>query len=154
MKEGIDMRKATNICGIVLIVIYIIFLAVGWRSFPAELPTHFDASGTANEFGPKSSLLIEPAVMLGLFILLAVVESYPRIWNIPSDIFYGNEESIIKTCRNMFGVLKIAIIMVCAFSGLMCIYSSFPVWPIYSMVAVILVTVFISILAIYRFKFE
>ena len=66
------MRKATNIISIVLILLYIAFLVIGWSSFPSELPTHFNASGVADNFGPKSSLLIDPAAMIGLFLLLAV----------------------------------------------------------------------------------
>ena len=154
MKEGIDMRKATTITGIILIVVYVVFLAVGWKSFPDELPTHFNASGIADTYGPKSSLLLEPAIMLGLFVLLAVVECFPKLWNISPDVFEENEESVIRTCHNMFGVLKIAIILVCAFSGLMCIYSEFPVWPMYVMIAVILITVFLSVAVIYRYKMD
>ena len=149
---GIDMRKATNIISVVLILLYIAFLVIGWNSFPSELPTHFNASGVADSFGPKSSLCVEPAVMIGLFLLLAIVESFPKIWNIPAEVIDGNEEDVLKTSYVMFGILKIAIILVCAFAGLMCIYSGFPSWPMFLMVGVILITVVISTFKIYRSK--
>ena len=146
------MRRATNIISIVLIMLYIIFLVIGWSSFPSELPTHFNASGVADEFGPKSALIIEPVAMIGLFLLLAVVESFPKIWNIPAEVIEDNEEKVLSTCYMMFGVLKIAMIMVCAFAGLMCIYSGFPSWPMYLMTGVIILTIAVSIIRIYGSK--
>lgn len=146
------MRRATNIISIVLILLYIIFLVIGWSSFPSELPTHFNASGVADEFGPKSALIIEPVVMIGLFLLLAVVESFPKIWNIPVEVIEDNEEKVLSTCYMMFGVLKIALIMVCAFAGLMCIYSGFPSWPMYLMTGVIILTIAVSVIRIYGSK--
>ena len=147
------MRKATNIISVVLILLYIAFLVIGWKSFPDEVITHFNAAGVADGFGPKSSLIIDPAAMTGLFILLAVVESFPKIWNIPAEIIDDNEETVLSTCYLMFGILKIAIILVCAFAGLMCIYSGFPSWPLYLMVAVILLTVAVSAIRIYGSRF-
>ena len=149
---GIDMRKATNVISIVLILLYFAFLVIGWNSFPSELPVHFDASGVADRFGSKSSLLVEPAVMTGLFLLLAVVERFPKLWNIPVDVVEDNEESVLNTCYMMFGILKIAIILVCAFAGLMCIYTGFPSWPMYLMVGVVIITVVISVIKIYGSK--
>ena len=146
------MRRATNIISIVLILLYIIFLVIGWSSFPSELPTHFNASGVADEFGPKSALIIEPVVMIGLFLLLAVVESFPKIWNIPVEVIEDNEEKVLSTCYMMFGVLKIALIMVCAFAGLMCIYAGFPSWPMYLMTGVIILTIAVSVIRIYGSK--
>ena len=146
------MRKTTNIISIVLILLYIAFLVIGWSSFPSELPTHFNASGVADNFGPKSSLLIDPAAMIGLFLLLAVVETFPKIWNIPAEVIEDNEENVLKTCYMMFGILKIAIILICAFAGFMCIYSGFPSWPMYFMIGVILLTIVISVIKIYGNK--
>ena len=146
------MRKATNIISIVLILLYIAFLVIGWKSFPSELPTHFNASGIADKFGTKSSLIIEPVVMTGLLLLLAVVERFPKIWNIPDEVIYDNEENVLRTCFMMFGILKIAIILVCAFAGFMCIYPAFPSWPMYLMVGVILLTVAVSAIKIYGSK--
>jgi uncharacterized membrane protein len=149
---GIDMRKATNIISIVLILLYIAFLVIGWNSFPAELPTHFNAVGVADKFGPRSSLIIDPAAMVGLFLLLAVVESFPKIWNIPAEVIEDNEENVLSTCYVMFGILKIAIILVCAFAGFMCIYPGFPSWPMYLMIGVILLTIAVSAIKIYGSK--
>lgn len=148
------MRKATNIISIVLIVLYIAFLAIGWSSFPEELPTHFNAAGVADSFGPKSSLLVEPAVMIGLFLLLAVVERFPKLWNIPAEVIDDDEEGVLNTVYMMLGIIKIAIILVCPFAGFMSIYPEFPSWPMYLMVGIILLTVVAGIFKIYRGKYN
>ena len=146
------MRKTTNIISIVMILLYIAFLVIGWKSFPAELPTHFNAAGAADEFGPKSSLLVEPAAMIGLFLLLAIVERFPKLWNIPADVIDDNEENVLNTCFMMFGILKIVIILVCAFAGFMCIYPGFPSWTMYLAIVVILLTIVVSTVRIYGGK--
>ena len=144
------MRKITNITSIVMILGYIAFLAIGWKSFPGEVPTHFSALGVADSYGAKTSLFVEPAVMAGLFLLLAIVENFPKIWNIPVEVTEDNEEDILNACYCMFGVLKISIILICAFSGFMCIYTGFPTWPTILMVVIILLTIAISVYRIYK----
>ena len=146
------MRKATNIICIVLILGYIIFLAVGWNNFPAEVPKHFNAAGVADSFGPRTTLLIDPSAMIGLFLLLALAESFPKIWNIPVEVTEDNAEDIVRTVRNMFGVIKISAVLVCAFAGLMCIYQGFPAWPMYLFVGIILLSIITGIIQLFRYR--
>ncbi len=143
------MRKATNIISIVLIVLYIVFLVIGWKSFPAEVPTHFNAPGVADKFGAKSSLWIDPAAMIGLFLLLAIVERFPKIWNIPAEVIEDDTEGVLNTCFLMFGILKIAIILVCACAGFMCIFQGFPSWPMNVAIGVVLITIAVAAIKIY-----
>lgn len=144
------MRKATNIISVVLILCYIAFLIIGWKNFPNEVPTHFNAAGVTDEFGSKSTLLIEPAAMIGLFLLLAIVECFPRIWNIPIEVTEDNVEDVERIFRGMFGVVKIAIVLICAYSGFMCIYAGIPSWPIWLMSVVILITIAFSIYMLFK----
>ena len=146
----IKLKKATNIISIVLILCYIIFLIIGWKNFPDEIPTHFNAAGVADEFGSKSALFIEPAAMIGLFLLLAIVECFPRIWNIPIEVTEENAEDVERIIHNMFGVIKIAIVLICAYSGFMCINTGFPSWPIWLMAAIILLSLSFSIYRLYK----
>jgi len=148
------MRKVTNITSIVMILGYLAFLVIGWKTFPNEVPTHFSAIGVADSYGDKTSLFIEPAVMIGLFLLLAIVEHFPKIWNIPIEVIEDNEEEVLKTCYIMFGILKISIVLICAFSGFMCIYEDFPSWPMIMMIVIILFTIAISVFRIYKCKLD
>ena len=144
------MKKTTNIISIVLILLYIAFMMIGWKSFPEKVPTHFGMNGVADSYGGRSSLLIEPAVMLGLFLLLAIVENFPRLWNIPVEVTEDNAAEIERICHGLFGIIKVTEVVLCAITGLMCIYPGFPVWPMWTLVAVIVVTIAVSIYRIFR----
>lgn len=125
---------------------------IGWKNFPDEVPTHFNVAGVADVFGSKSSLVIEPAAMIGLFLLLTIVECFPRIWNIPIGVTEENAEDVERIIHNLFGVIKIAIVLICAYSGFMCINTGFPSWPIWLMAAVILLSLSFSIYRLYKFR--
>lgn len=146
------MRKITNILSLLLIMGYVIFLIIGWGSFPDEVPSHFNAAGVADEFGTKSSLLIEPAVMLGLFLLLAIVECFPNLWSLPIQVSQEDAPAVLNICYALFGIVKITMILICAFSGFMCIYAAFPVWPMYTMIGITLVGIGVCIVKIMKYR--
>ena len=146
------MRKITNILSLLLIMGYVIFLIIGWGSFPDEVPSHFNAAGVADEFGTKSSLLIEPAVMLGLFLLLAIVECFPNLWSLPIQVSQEDSPAVLNICYALFGIVKITMILICAFSGFMCIYAGFPVWPMYTMIGITLVGIGVCIVKIMKYR--
>jgi len=146
------MRKITNLLSLLLIMGYVIFLIIGWGSFPDEVPSHFNAAGVADEFGTKSSLLIEPAVMLGLFLLLAIVECFPNLWNLPIQVSQEDTPAVLNICYVLFGIVKITMILICAFSGFMCIYAGFPVWPMYTMIGITLVGIAVCIVKIMKYR--
>lgn len=85
-----------------------------------EVTVAFNAAGVADEFGTKSSLLIEPAVL--------------------------------NICYALFGIVKITMILICAFSGFMCIYAGFPVWPMYTMIGITLVGIGVCIVKIMKYR--
>ena len=146
------MRKITNILSLLMIMGYVIFLIIGWGSFPEEVPSHFNAAGVADEFGTKSSLLIEPAVMLGLFLLLAIVECFPNLWSLPIQVSQEDAPAVLNICYALFGIVKITMILICAFSGFMCIYAGFPVWPMYTMIGITLVGIGVCIVKIMKYR--
>jgi len=147
-----NLKRVFNIVSVGLIVAYILFLVIGWNSFPDMIPTHFSAVGVPDEFGSKTSLLTEPAIMVGLFLLLAIVECFPQIWNIPVYVTKENEAEIFAICTLMFGLLKIEIILICAYTGLMCIYSTLPSWPMFFMIATLLGSIGWSVFRLYKFR--
>jgi uncharacterized membrane protein len=50
---------------------------------PDLIPTHFDAAGNANSWGPPSSLNLLPVVALGLYLLITVLGFFPGIIKYP-----------------------------------------------------------------------
>ncbi|MCR4670832.1 MAG: DUF1648 domain-containing protein [Saccharofermentans sp.] len=147
------MRKISNIICIVLIAAFAVFLALGWNGFPEEVPTHFDLSGLADSFGPKNTLLRDLAVMAGLFLLLAIVESFPGIWNIPVEVTEDNKEAILRIFYTMFAVIKISVVLICAYSTFMCIYyPGFSSAPMMLLAGVIVITILASTFLVFKFR--
>jgi len=144
------IKRTTNIVSVGLIAAYVLFLLIGWRSFPARIPTHFSASGAADSYGSKTSLLIEPVIMVGLFLLFAVVECFPRTWNIPVQVTQENEAAIFHICTVLFGILKITSILLCAYTGLMCIYPALPSWPMFMLILVLIGSIGWSIYRMFK----
>lgn len=146
------LKRVFNIVSIGLIASYVLFLVIEWKNFPAEIPTHFSAVDVPDEFGSKTSLLIEPATMVGLFLLLAIVECFPQIWNIPVYVTKENEAEILTICTIMFGLLKIEIILICAYTGLMCVYSTLPSWPMFFLIVMLLGSIAWSVFRLFKFR--
>jgi uncharacterized membrane protein len=51
-----------------ILVALIIYSLVQWQGLPAEIPTHFNLQGKPDDFGPKASILLLPAI--GIFLLV------------------------------------------------------------------------------------
>ena len=90
--------------------------------------------------------------MTGLFILLAVVESFPRIWNIPVEVTEDNKDDILSAIYRMFAVVKTSIVLICAISNFMCIYQGFPVWPMYLLIVIMLFTIVFTIFRVLKLQ--
>ena len=129
------IRLVTNVIGLVLIFGYALTLAILWKNIPQTVATHFNALGEADAFGSKLSLLAELALMIGMFLLLAVIERFPSAWNFPVRMTAENRGRLLMIGAVMLGTLKILIIGLLIYSGLSCIFPGSPVWPMYLLIA-------------------
>jgi uncharacterized membrane protein len=57
--------------------------AITWQAFngpvslPSRVPTHFDAAGNANAWGPPSTLWLLPAVAVALYLFITLISLLP-----------------------------------------------------------------------------
>ncbi len=80
------MRTYLEIIGLAMLAVlcWITWQALyGPNRLPARIPTHFDAAGTPNGWGPPSTLLLLPAMALVIYALIAVVSLFPSAFNYP-----------------------------------------------------------------------
>lgn len=80
------MRKLLEfIAAITLIVLgWLTWQALyGPNRLPDRIPTHFDAAGHPNGWGSPSTMLLMPAIALGVYMLLTVVARFPGGFNYP-----------------------------------------------------------------------
>lgn len=90
-------KRIINTAGmisLILTVLYSVCLALFWQSIPDQVPTHFDASGTADAYGSRNSLLLEPILSFLLILLISIAGHFPSAWNFPVKITDRNREQI------------------------------------------------------------
>ena len=107
------LRLISNIISILLIGGYVVFLTACWTNIPETVPTHFDVLGRADAYGSKESLIAEVAIMAALFLLLAVAERFPSVWNFPVKVTAENKARLFMKGFAMIGAMK--VLMVCMF---------------------------------------
>ena len=88
----------------------IVLLITSWGSLPVSVPTHFDAAGIPDSYGPKSQLLLLPIINAGLYLMITVFERFPRIFNFPVDITEENAQYEYQTGREMMVCLKTEVV--------------------------------------------
>lgn len=72
------------------------WVLVRYSSLPDTVATHFDASGQADDWGPKWSILVLAGVMLLLSMGLAVLSTRPRAFNYPLEITTDNAQTVYR----------------------------------------------------------
>ena len=143
-------RLISNTISVLLIGGYAVFLAACWSNIPETVPTHFNALGKADAYGSKGSLIAEAVIMAALFLLLAVVERFPSVWNFPVKVTAENKARLYVIGFTMIGAMK--VLMVCMFInvGFSSIIADYPVWPLYLLLVLITVVIITGIIACVR----
>ena len=97
---------------------WIVLLAIwGWTfthfsTLPNIIPTHFNASGEADGFGSKASIIGLPIIATLLFFGLTVLNRYPHIFNYPCPVTQDNALRLYTLATRMLRYLKLVLLLV------------------------------------------
>ena len=97
---------------------WIVLLTIwGWTfahysSLPDTIPTHFNATGEADGFGSKASIIGLPIIATLLFIGLTVLNRYPHIFNYPCPVTQDNALRLYTLATRMLRYLKLVLLLV------------------------------------------
>jgi uncharacterized membrane protein len=83
-----------------------LYLAAVWQSLPAQIPTHFNASGAPDGYGGKAVALLMPCVALGMYILLTVISYFPETFNYPVAVTDANRPRLAAISIAMLAWMK------------------------------------------------
>ena len=86
-----------------------------WPEIPDQVPRHFDASGQADAWGSKATLLLLPAVNFVVFVMMTVVSRFPHISSIPVEITPLNAQRVYRLVRFQTIWLKAVVALVLAY---------------------------------------
>lgn len=112
-------EKIADIIGVGILLLAILFIALNWSSLPDKVPMHFNGAGDIDRWGSKIELLVLPAIGIGLFIMMHIIEKKPHIHNYPERLNETNVEAFYTTSRKMLNLLKNIINILFAY----CIYE-------------------------------
>lgn len=86
----------------------------GPNPLPARIPTHFDAAGNPNGWGPASTLFFLPTVAVGVYLLISVIALFPALFNYPVKVTEENRARLEVLSLQMVSWLKLEL--VCLFA--------------------------------------
>jgi uncharacterized membrane protein len=96
-----------------------IFLVVMWGltfytylKSPPIIPTHFNVSGKADNYGNKVTLLILPILATIIYLSLTQLNKYPHIFNYMTRITEENARRQYAIATRMLRFLKLAILLI------------------------------------------
>ena len=96
-----------SLAGVVLFVLYIIYQ---FGKLPDEVPTHFNHAGEADAWSGKGTLFILPAIAVGLYIMLTLLNRSPHIFNYPVKITEQNAPMQYRLGQDLVSMLNFVII--------------------------------------------
>jgi uncharacterized membrane protein len=107
--RDILMRRALEAVSLVALAI---LLAETLRAFygspplPARIPTHFNAAGNPDAWGPTPMLWLLPAIAAALYLLITWVARYPAAFNFPVRVTPFNRRRLETIALNMIAWIK------------------------------------------------
>ncbi|NQX85270.1 MAG: DUF1648 domain-containing protein [Flavobacteriaceae bacterium] len=86
-----------------LLVLTCAFVIFNYPNLTETIPTHFNASGVADNFSHKSSIFIILGISIGIYILLLTANKFPHLHNYMVNI---TEENALKNYRISTRILR------------------------------------------------
>ena len=94
-------QKILLYLSVLSLIVPLIYIAATWTSIPDQIPTHFNASGEADAWNSKTSVIVLIVVQVFIFILMLFSLLFPQIWNFPVKLTQNNAEAAYRYTRSM-----------------------------------------------------
>lgn len=125
---------------------------------PTTIPVHFNASGQADNFGSKLTLLILPILATVIYLGLTQLNKYPHIFNYMTKITEENAQKQYTIATRILRFLKLSIVVIFSLIILFTYLTAIAVtnglgswfWPF--TLALLLIPVIISVSQLFKQK--
>ena len=114
-------------------------LVLRFRELPDQIPLFFTLSSEPDTYGPKWSVFIIIAVMLGLIAFLNWTSTRPELSFFPVRVTEENAQTLYETAERMLVRVGMAVMII--YLGLASIYFSFPGLTVVSIGMIVLLVV-------------
>ena len=119
--KSVKVYRTTQ--GTILEVLFAIVAIVVWgiiiwlvAKAPDIVPTHFDASGKPNEYGPAAGIMIPCAIITLVAIGIMITAYYPRHLNLPFKITNIRQVKLTILSVRITGIILLLIALAVAYT--------------------------------------
>ena len=119
--KSVKVYRTTQ--GTILEVLFAIVAVVVWgiiiwlvAKAPDIVPTHFDASGKPNEYGPATGIMIPCAIITLVAIGIMITAYYPRHINMPFKITNIRQVKLTILSVRITGIILVLIALAVAYT--------------------------------------
>ena len=113
--ENTRADRILDLLGWILLIGTLVYLILGWPSFPDQIPMHYNGAGEIDRWGGKGEIIFIEVMMWILYLGIGVVEKYPQIWNTGVEVTAKNKEKIYRTLKYMLKTLKFLTALIFAY---------------------------------------
>lgn len=89
-----------------------IFVFLNYSNLPETIPTHFDITGKADQFGSKDSIITLQSVLTLMFFGITLLIKLPHKLNYPLQITEKNAKLQYTYATRLIRIIKLAIAIV------------------------------------------
>ena len=137
-----------EIAGLAAILSMWIVFIVTYSGLPDLIPTNYNFSGQAYNFGDKSFIIKFPVIATVLFVGMTILSRFPRIFNYPVVITENNAFFQYSNMARMVRCVNLSIVLVFLFVVLQpVLYTSenIGIWCTFLLLAIALITLILVI---------
>ncbi|WLR58911.1 DUF1648 domain-containing protein [Guptibacillus hwajinpoensis] len=109
------IQKGFDVAAIIFLILSIIYITLEWGSIPNRVPIHFNASGIADNWGSKGTILLLPMIGVILWGGLTMLERFPHKYNYIVKITDGNAALQYRSAVVLIHFLKNTIALFFAY---------------------------------------
>lgn len=113
--ENTRADRILDLLGWILLIGTLVYLILGWPSFPDQIPMHYNGAGEIDRWGGKGEIIFIEVMMWILYLGIGVVEKYPQIWNTGVEVTAKNKEKVYRTLKYMLKTLKFLTALIFAY---------------------------------------
>ena len=84
--------RVLEVIAMIAIIVGIVLVVQAWGTLPQTIPTHFDAAGNADDWGPKGMIWLLPAISVVMIPFMLIFRRFPWLSNTPVKITEENAE--------------------------------------------------------------
>lgn len=105
-------ERNLDLVAVFLYVAMWLLTAYAFRNSPEIIPTHFNASGTPDDYGDKFSLWLLPFIASVIYFGISLLNKYPHFFNYTGNIAPENAETKYRQANRMLRYLKIGVLFI------------------------------------------